>query len=235
VASGAGSSKPGDTNRIFDICFSQVPGDNSFVTAGAKHIKFWDSASLDGKKGIFGEGGEQTSFACVATDDQGNTYTGGANSLIYIWAERSCKQSVKAHNAGFICALRWTAGKLYSGGKDGQVNIWDTSSMSKIGSVDFGGVLIRAIDVLGSNAIVGCRNGNIYQVDLNSQSKQVIMESHSDGEVWGLAVVDQDTVVTSGDDNQLKTWSVSKRQCIARGIVSETQRKVKRGGASSLT
>jgi WD40 repeat protein len=92
--------------------------------------------------------------------------------------------------------------------------------MSKIGSVDFGGVLIRAIDVLGSNALVGCRNGNIYQVDMNSQSKQVIMESHSDGEVWGLALVDQDTVVTSGDDNQIKTWSVSKRQCIARGIVS---------------
>jgi WD40 repeat protein len=83
--------------------------------------------------------------------------------------------------------------------------------MQNVGTVDFGGILIRAIDVIGTNALVGCRNGNIYQVDLNTQSKQVIMESHSDGEVWGLAIVDQDTVVTTGDDNQIKAWSVSKR------------------------
>jgi WD40 repeat protein len=83
--------------------------------------------------------------------------------------------------------------------------------MQNVGTVDFDGILIRAIDVIGTNALVGCRNGNIYQVDLNTQSKQVIMESHSDGEVWGLAIVDQDTVVTTGDDNQIKAWSVSKR------------------------
>jgi hypothetical protein len=44
VASGAGSSEKGDVNRIFDIAFSQVPGDNSFVTAGSKHIKFWTAS-----------------------------------------------------------------------------------------------------------------------------------------------------------------------------------------------
>ena len=43
TASGAGRSQPGDTNRIFDICFSATSGDNTFATAGVKHIKFWDS------------------------------------------------------------------------------------------------------------------------------------------------------------------------------------------------
>lgn len=95
----------------------------------------------------------------MATDDQGNTYTGGANSLIYVWGERSCTQSVKAHNGGFISALRWVAGKLYSGGKDGKMMIWDTSSMANVGSIDFGGILIRAIDVEGTLGLVGCRNG----------------------------------------------------------------------------
>jgi len=45
---------PGDTNKIFDICFSAVPGDQTFATAGAKHIKFWDS-TLKSNKGIFGQ------------------------------------------------------------------------------------------------------------------------------------------------------------------------------------
>lgn len=31
----------GDTNKIFDICFSEKPGENTFATAGSKHIKFW--------------------------------------------------------------------------------------------------------------------------------------------------------------------------------------------------
>ncbi len=92
--------------------------------------------------------------------------------------------------------------------------------MTKVGSFDFGGILIRAIDVMGTTAVVGCRNGSIYQLDMSSGSKKTIMESHSDGEVWGLAVIDSDTVLTSGDDNQLKAWSVSKRECISRGIVS---------------
>ena len=32
------------------------------------------------------------------------------------------------------------------------------------------------------------------------------MESHSDGETWGLAV-SGDHIVTSGDDNKIKTWN----------------------------
>ena len=31
----------GDTSKIFDVCFSEKPGDNTFATAGSKHIKFW--------------------------------------------------------------------------------------------------------------------------------------------------------------------------------------------------
>ena len=46
------------------------------------------------------------------------------------------------------------------------------------------------------------------------------MQSHSDGEVWGLAVIDSDTVLTSGDDNQIRVWSVSNRQAVSQAIVS---------------
>lgn len=46
------------------------------------------------------------------------------------------------------------------------------------------------------------------------------MDSHSDGEVWGLAVIDSETVLTSGDDNQIKAWSVSNRQAVSKATVS---------------
>ena len=46
IATGASSNMAGDTNKIFDICFSAKQGDNNFVTVGAKHIKFWTSEPL---------------------------------------------------------------------------------------------------------------------------------------------------------------------------------------------
>lgn len=107
--------------------------------------------------------------------------------------------------------------------------------MTEVGSVDFSGVLLRAIDVMGSSALIGLKDGTIYQVDIGSKSKKMIMESHCEGEVWGLAIASEDVVVTSGDDNRIKTWSVSQRKCISRGIVSNLQNKVKRGGASTLS
>ena len=61
------------------------------------------------------------------------------------------------------------------------------------------------------------------------------MESHSDGEVWGLSIVSEDVVVTSGDDNKIKAWSVIERKCIANGSISNEERKAPKGGASSMT
>jgi WD40 repeat protein len=70
----------GDTNKIFDLSFSQKPGDTTFATAGSKHIKFWYPEQMKGEKGLFSGKGEMTSFACVAYDNNGVCYTGGCNS-----------------------------------------------------------------------------------------------------------------------------------------------------------
>ena len=61
------------------------------------------------------------------------------------------------------------------------------------------------------------------------------MESHSDGEVWGLGLATADTIATTGDDNKVKTWDIVKRKPISTGIISNESRKAAKGGASSLT
>ena len=120
IDSGAGSSQPSGGNKIFDLQFSAAPGDNTFATVGSKHIKFWDPSTISGNNGVFGTAGEMTSFACAAYDNQGTLYTGGANSMIYVWgSDRKLASTTKAHTGGFISAMRWNNGKLYSGGKDG--------------------------------------------------------------------------------------------------------------------
>ena len=235
VASGAllGTDK-GDVNKIFDICFSAKEGDNRFVTAGVKHFKIWDTNPLTGKKGVFGGGGEQTSFACAAFADNGLIFAGGANGLIYVWNGSSLKQTLSFHQ-GFVGAIRFSEGKIYSGGKDGNLNIIDPNSLQLQKTLNFNGILIRAIDVKGGEALVGLRSGSIYRVDLATETQKVIMNSHSDGEVWGMSLPNDEIVVTTADDNQILAWNTKTRKLVGRGTISNTAKALKRRGASSLT
>lgn len=75
----------GDGNNVYDIAFSQKEGQNHFASCGAKHIKFWAvDRSIMAKKGIHGSC-PMTSHACVCWDDTGRAFSGGSNSLIYVW------------------------------------------------------------------------------------------------------------------------------------------------------
>jgi len=136
------------------------------------------------------------------------------------------------HSRGFVGSILWRAGKLYSGGKDGNVIVTDTTSMEQMHTIEFGN-LIRAIDVSGAEMAVGLRNGTIYRCGEDGSNKKIVMESHSDGEVWGLAVTGS-TVLTSADDNKIKVYDTVKHTCIASGKVTDEVRKVKMG-ASSLS
>ena len=136
------------------------------------------------------------------------------------------------HEKGFIGAIVWTDGMLYSGGKDGRVCVIDGGSLECVKAITFG-TLPRAIDVHNGKLVVGLRTGSIVECDLESESMTPLMESHNDGEVWGLTM-DDSHVYTSGDDNQVKKWDPSSRTCVQTGIVTEEVRKAKRNRASTL-
>lgn len=101
----------GDTNKIFDVAFSNKPGDKSFATAGVKHFYQWDAAAGAGskQKGLFGDT-EQTSFSCVCYDDRGRAFSGGSNGSIYVWEGRNACATIDCHKGGFISALTFANG-----------------------------------------------------------------------------------------------------------------------------
>lgn len=237
VSTGASCLKAkGDTNKIYDIKFSQQPGSTSFCTVGNKHCYFWDAAESGGnkKKGLF-KNHDMTSFACVAYDNEGKAYTGGSNSLIYKWEGRDCVQTIAAHDKGFICTMRWNNGTLYSGGKDGNIVLLRTSDCSVQQRINFGNP-IRAVDFDGTNMVVGLRNGTIVHTQPDaSAAKKEIMHSHNEGEVWGLDFDNEGCVYTSADDNQVLVWDPSKRCKKSCFKVTDRKAKSKRGGASSLS
>jgi WD40 repeat protein len=88
----------------------------------------------------------------------------------------------------------------------------------------------------GGKIIVGCRDGTITEI--SGGSKNVLMESHSDGEVWGLDISKENPnlFVSSGDDNKVKVWDAVQHKCIATAEL-ETKPGAKRkagSGASTL-
>jgi hypothetical protein len=99
-------------------------------------------------------------------------------------------------------------------------------------AVEFG-VLPRAIDVMDNLLLVGLRTGSIIECNLEDDSMTTYMQSHNDGEVWGLAQSGTE-VCTSGDDNQIICWNVADRKASKRAIVNEAERKAKKNKASTL-
>lgn len=176
--------------------------------------------------------GKPTSHACCTFDDQNTAYSGGANARIYVWKERNLEKNYKVHNKGFICSIMWVDGKIYSGGKDCQIIISNPETEEAERTIEMDH-LIRAIDVSGDKILAGLINGDI--IEINGDDKTTIMESHSKGEAWGLAPAGDDLVITSGDDNMLKVWSLSDRKCVARGEICDENAKPKKGAASSLS
>lgn len=61
------------------------------------------------------------------------------------------------------------------------------------------------------------------------------MKSHCDGEVWGLAPVADNEIVTSADDNQIMVWDFVNRKCENSVEISTESRTAPRGGASTLS
>jgi WD40 repeat protein len=226
------SMDKGGPDKIFDMCFSNADGCYDVWTAGVKHLGFWcKERNYDKKNGIFGDK-DRTSFSCITADDQGCAYAGGANSGIYVWNGNSCKTIYTVHEKGFVGAITWLDGKLYSGGKDGQVIIIDTASGDVLNKMNIG-LLPRAIDVHGDCMILGQSDGKIVEISLAGGPGNVLMDSHNDGEVWGLDM-DAEFVYTTGDDNQVKKWSPFDRKCVETAIVNTAERKAKRNKASTL-
>jgi len=110
--------------------------------------------------------------------------------------------------------------------------VWEVPAMTQKKSITMGS-MIRAIDHVDGNLLVGTRDGNIQIVGMESEEKKVIMSSHNDGEVWGLADKDETCIVTSGDDNQVKVWDIEKRTCATTYAVSSRSANPKHKASST--
>lgn len=222
-------------DRVYHIAWSLKDGENVLATAGVKHFGVWDldAQAFKMKKGLYGDAGKPTSHCCVTWDNNGNSYSGGANSHIYQWEGRDLKSTYDVHGSGFVCAIRWVDGKIISGAKDGLVVISNPSNGTAERQIDVGS-LVRSVDYHNKKILAGLRDGSIIEIN-SSNAITHVMKSHDSGETWGLAIADNDHFVTAGDDNKIFTWNIKNRKWVAESDLCDEDAKSKAGGASSLT
>lgn len=222
----------GDQNKILDVAHSRKPGCKDFMTVGMRHACWWDGEG-DKKKSI-GAGSESTmNHSCVTSGPDGTFYSGGTNGSIFVWNGRDYCKQVDAHKDGYMGAINAVGDCLYTGGKTGSVMQFQLPDVTPMKCWENFGSIIRSVDCLNGCLLVSTRNGTIFNVQAEADERKEIMHSHWDGEVWGLTMADENTVVTTGDDNQVICWDVNERKKTKGYTVSSTCNKAKKSRASS--
>lgn len=98
----------------------------------------------------------------------------------------------------------------------------------------------RSLDMLAGKILVGTSYGTIQEINEKTKASEDLIRSHSDGEVWGLCMIDEvgtSRYLTSGDDNNLLLYDITLRKVVGKGTVSADPSSTKKfmGGASTMS
>ncbi|KAG9260088.1 echinoderm microtubule-associated protein-like 6 isoform X4 [Astyanax mexicanus] len=225
----------GHSDRIFDITWDPFQ-QNRMVSCGVKHIKFWSMCgnALTPKRGIFGKTGDLQTILCVSAAKDEITYSGALNGDIYVWKGLNLIRTVQgAHGAGIFSMYSCEEG-FATGGRDGCIRLWD-SEFKPITKIDlreteqgYKGLSIRSVCWRADRILAGTQDSEIFEVMVRERDKPLlIMQGHSEGELWALGVHPKKPLaVTGSDDRSVRLWSLADHALIARCNMEEAVRSV---------
>lgn len=175
-------------------------------------------------------------------------FTAGADGKLYHWENAAvvkmheiCKGAVQS-----ICSYMEGKQEVLLVGANNKAVFqfsFDGKAIQKLKEVQLEAVA-RSIDYYEGNVLCGLKNGDIIVSSLKDWKPEVIMQSHSEGECWGLEVIHLDNgeirVLTAADDNRILSYDLKKRGNLAEGFVKVENGKKKSktkvmGGASSMS
>jgi len=206
------------------------PNDNTaFVTAGVKSIKFWklDKDKLSSKDGIFKSFPIQ-SFNSITFSNKNEVITGANSGDIYIWNSKyEAHIVISGAHKGIVSSILSTPSGIISSSKDGLVHFWGTelnSDSKPQKTVDLnetpgivsseGSVCARAMSIKKNLILIGTRNSEIIQLDIDSNHLTLFSSGHFD-ELWGLAThPTKQLFVTGGKDQTIRSWDIENRKLL---------------------
>jgi WD40 repeat protein len=238
-------------NKIHGITFGP---DNNFVTVGVKHACYWTftEGTWEKKRVAISQKGprsaKKTKFYNVAfyNGDSTNFAMGCADGYIYLCSAAEGIQGKIGKQRKTIWCLKRVPGAAGSGysfvsaSKDGTVHTYEGEGF---GSTDSSGeinISARALAFHNGSLHVGTNDGQIikYNDHKSEAGKQVLVESHFDGELWALDVDPNDDTkfATAGEDNLLIIWDMKSHRLVTKQkFSSDDGRSRRRARASTLS
>jgi len=172
-------------------------------------------------------------YSCEWLSD-GKCISGSVTGQIYVWTGANCSKTINAHS-GLVSTISAVPGGVVTGGKDNNIILF-TEDFKEIRRFQVN-ALPKALDQNGQgDFVVGLRDGSIVTF-AEGLHPQLVMASHSDGELWGLTVCPHTgNVLTTADDNKIMIWNPKTKTCIGVGTINEKAGpKARTMGASTLS
>lgn len=74
-------------------------------------------------------------------------------------------------------------------------------------------------------------------MDSEPKEPKIILQSHFEGETWGLNVTEDNMVITCGDDNRIIMYDANTKQFVRGGKISDKKMKdpTRKSTASTLS
>ncbi|XP_013768907.1 echinoderm microtubule-associated protein-like 6 [Pundamilia nyererei] len=180
--------------------------------------QFWSLCgnALTPKRGIFGKTGDLQTILCVASAKDDITYSGALNGDIYVWKGLNLIRTVQsAHSAGIFSMYSCEEG-FATGGRDGCIRLWDVD-FKPITKIDlreaeqgYKGLSIRSVCWRADRILAGTQDSEIFEVMVRDRDKPLlIMQGHSEGELWALDVHPKKPLAVTGSDDRSVSVLVS--------------------------
>jgi len=213
-----------DRHFVTDIGFKNQ---NEFVTVGMRHIKFWSIGgnNLNFVRGKWNSYIPEPLLCAIFCFQQQVCFTGGISGKIYTWQGSTVSSVTEHYQDSPVRILFENKNNLYSGCDGGIIKMWNyNGKLQAQGSEIFNakdqlksldrtiGCGIRSIDIKSDGGLlVATRGSTIFEVEVAEQSQSnIVMEGHSNGELWGLASFPKSSkFVTIGDDRTLRVWDAN--------------------------
>ncbi|MBN3309055.1 EMAL6 protein, partial [Amia calva] len=223
------ASKGGHADRIFVVEF-RPDSDSQFVSVGIKHIKFWTLAggALMYKKGVIGsvEDARMQTMLSVAFGANNLTFTGAINGDVYVWRDYFLVRVVAKAHTGPVFTMYTTLrdGLIVTGGKErptkegGAVKLWDQEmKRCRAFQLETGQLVecVRSVCRGKGKILVGTKDGEIIEVGEKNAASNILINGHTEGEIWGLAThPSKDMFISASDDGTIRIWDLADKKLL---------------------
>jgi len=194
---------------IAGICWNK---DNGLIVCGKGKVSFWN---IETKEVIKGEGIGTETISCIDSNSEHECFTGSVLGIIYVFKGiKVIEKIVDAHKGKIVTLIVWK-NNLITGGEDMKVIVRDKNNLITMYEMRCNSVP-RGVDLFDQLMVIGDEKGGITLY--RNKMEIAVWLGHFSGEVCGLDVND-DIVVTAGEDNRVILWDYHKCKAVAVGCI----------------